>query len=327
MFLHICSKATSLAYERILIKESKEKKKTLRFTKLKKRKPYFCCAIYFLIWGTVVLVIANKGTISVARKQEVAEIREWRQGRVNFIWKKMRRNGAEVDRENRGTRDQWRMKMQLDKLSWKNWNGKQRICVDEIDDVENFAAFRDEWTRWAREPIRNMSLRRMNGRGGKRGENSNHVRQKKWTTAVHMENANHNDATDLLVSATELFINEMMPRVQGETEVISYKHGFFIFKIKKKLNEFLWWRRFGKKLVQIYTRKQKISNFFSNFFKGEIYILPKNHWIIRVSFFQFCQVGGLAIIHKRKMSQFWLEVSERIRIFSGSRFFSGEFIV
>jgi hypothetical protein len=76
MFLHICSKATSLAYERILIKESKEKKKTLRFTKLKKRKPYFCCAIYFLIWGTVVLVIANKGTISVARKQEVAEIRE-----------------------------------------------------------------------------------------------------------------------------------------------------------------------------------------------------------------------------------------------------------
>jgi hypothetical protein len=109
--------------------------------------------------------------------------------------------------------------------------------------------------------------------------------------------------------------------------VISYKHGFFIFKIKKKLNEFLWWRRFGKKLVQIYTRKQKNSNFFSNFFKGEIYILPKNHWIIRVSFFQFCQVGGLAIIHKRKMSQFWLEVSERIRIFSGSRFFSGEFIV
>jgi len=28
-----------------------------------------------------------------------------------------------------------------------NWNGKERICVDEIDDVENFAAFRDEWTR------------------------------------------------------------------------------------------------------------------------------------------------------------------------------------
>jgi hypothetical protein len=42
-----------------------------------------------------------------------------------------------------------------------------------------------------------------------------------------------NDATDLLVSATELFINEMMPRVHGETEVISYKHDFFIFKIKK----------------------------------------------------------------------------------------------
>jgi hypothetical protein len=75
MFLHICSKAISLVYERISIKESKEKK-TLRFTKFKKRKPYSCCAIYFLIWGTVVLVIANKGTISVARKQEVAEIRE-----------------------------------------------------------------------------------------------------------------------------------------------------------------------------------------------------------------------------------------------------------
>jgi hypothetical protein len=33
--------------------------------------------------------------------------------------------------------------------------GKDK-CVDEIDDVENFAAFRDEWTRFAREPIRNM---------------------------------------------------------------------------------------------------------------------------------------------------------------------------
>jgi hypothetical protein len=76
----------------------------------------------------------------------------------------------------------------------------------------------------------------MNGRGGKRGENSNHVRQKKWTTtAVHVENANHNDATDLLVSATELFINEMMPRVHGETEAISYKHGFFIFFKKIKI--------------------------------------------------------------------------------------------
>jgi hypothetical protein len=56
--------------------KERKKEKTLRFTKLKKIKPYSCCAIYFLIWGTVVLVIANKGTISVARKQEVAEIRE-----------------------------------------------------------------------------------------------------------------------------------------------------------------------------------------------------------------------------------------------------------
>lgn len=43
---------------------------------------------------------------------------------------------------------------------------------------------------------------------------------KKWTTAVHVANAKHNDATDLLVSATELFINGMMPRVHRETEVI-----------------------------------------------------------------------------------------------------------
>jgi len=57
-------------------RKKERKKKTLRFTKLKKRKPHSCCAIYFLIWGTVVPVIANKGTISVARKQEVAEIRE-----------------------------------------------------------------------------------------------------------------------------------------------------------------------------------------------------------------------------------------------------------
>jgi hypothetical protein len=43
---------------------------------------------------------------------------------------------------------------------------------------------------------------------------------KKWTIAVHVANADHNDATNLLVSATELFINEMLPRVHGETEVI-----------------------------------------------------------------------------------------------------------
>jgi hypothetical protein len=81
-----------------------------------------------------------------------------------------------------------------------------------------------------------------------------------------------------------------------------------------------------KEKFKFTLENQKFPKFSPIFSREKKNIVPKNHWIIRASFFQFCQVGGLAIIHKRKMSQFWLEVSERTRIFSGSRFFSGELI-
>jgi hypothetical protein len=115
------------------------------------------------------------------------------------------------------TNEEWKCNLTswVEELDWKgkdmrgwNWRRREFRCISRRMDTvstrtnSKHVTATNEWTRW--ETRREFEP----------------CATKKWTTAVHVANANHNDATNLLVSATELFINEMMPRVRGETEVI-----------------------------------------------------------------------------------------------------------
>ncbi len=179
------------------------------------------------------LVIANKGTISVARKQEVAEnprmttrSSELHPEAYATKWSWGRSRNSKNTRPMKNENATWQVELknwngQERSMRWWNWRRREFRCISRRMDTvstrtnSKHVTATNEWTRW------------------KTRSEFEPCATKKWTTAVHVENANRNDATNLLVSATELFINGMMPRVHGETEAISYKHGFFIFKIKK----------------------------------------------------------------------------------------------